>query len=72
MPAHNQHRITSRNLTTLKHWGRKQNDVDMDEDTTRDWFGIDNKKKPLSCDSGFDLEARAGVEPTYTDLQSGA
>jgi hypothetical protein len=44
----------------------------MDEDTTRDWFGIDNKKKPLSCDSGFDLEARAGVEPTYTDLQSGA
>jgi len=27
-------------------------------------------KKPLTVVSGLALEARAGVEPTYTDLQS--
>jgi hypothetical protein len=31
------------------------------------------KEKPRQRElTGLDLEARAGVEPTYTDLQSGA
>jgi hypothetical protein len=37
------------------------------------YWPLDQSKKPLlRAVTAFSLEARAGVEPTYTDLQSGA